>query len=179
MPKGNCTFTKELENHYPFLEKLCGHNGRVKCRQCLSEFSIAHSGRADIKDHLKCLKHKANVSAIASSSTITSFFLNAEPAENELSIAAKEATFAFHTAMHDISFKASECSSKLISKLFELKFHSASTKCEAIITVVIAPMARDELHNELKECNFLSVSTDTSNRHYVKLAPIVVRYFVS
>lgn len=178
MPKRNCTFTKELENDYPFLKKLCGHNDRVKCQQCLSEFSIAHGGRADIKDHVKCSKHKASVSAIASSSTITSFFKNAEPAENELSIAAKEATFAFHTAMHDISFKTSDCSSKLISKLFEPKFGSARTKCEAIITGVIAPMATDELHNDLKECNFLSISTDTSNRHDVKLAPIVVRYFV-
>lgn len=47
-----------------------------------------------------------------------------------------------------------------------------------IITGVIAPMARDELHEELKECNFLSISTNTSNRHHVKLAPILVRYFV-
>lgn len=178
MPKRNCTFTKELENDYPFLKKLCGHNDRVKCQQCLSEFSIAHGGRADIKDHLKCVKHKASVSAIASSSSITSFFKNVEPAENELSIAAKEATFAFHTAAHDISFKTSDCSSKLISKLFEPKFGSARTKCEAIITGVIAPMARDELLNDLKECNFLSISTDTSNRHDIKLAPIVVRYFV-
>lgn len=52
------------------------------------------------------------------------------------------------------------------------------TECEAIIKGVAAPMARDELHDELKECNFLSISTDTSNRRDVKLAPIVVRYFV-
>lgn len=122
MPKRNCTFTKELENDYPFLKKLCGHNDRVKCQQCLSEFSIAHGGKADIKDHLKCSKHKASVSAIASSS----FFKTVEPAENELSIAAKEATFAFHKAMHDISFKTSDCFSKLISKLFESKFQVRS-----------------------------------------------------
>lgn len=78
--------------------------------------------------------------------------------------------------MHDISFKTSDCSSKLISKLFEPKFHLARTKCEAIITAVIAPMARDELHNELKKCNLLSISADTSNRCDVKLTPIVIRY---
>uniref|UniRef100_A0A6P7GGG9 Pre-mRNA-splicing factor 38B-like n=1 Tax=Diabrotica virgifera virgifera TaxID=50390 RepID=A0A6P7GGG9_DIAVI len=62
-----------------------------------------------------------------------------------------------------------------MSKLFEPKFGSVRTKCESIITGVTAPIARDELHNELKECNFLSTSTDTSNRHDLKLAPIVVR----
>lgn len=116
--------------------------------------------------------------AIASSSTITSFFKNAEPADNKVSIAAKEANFAFHTAIHDISFITSDCTSKLISMPFEPKFGSARTKVEVIITGVIAPIARVELHNELKDCNFLSISTDTSNRHDVKLAPIVVRYFV-
>ena len=44
-------------------------------------------------------------SSDVSLSTPTSFFKKVEPTENEFSIAAKEATFAFHTAMHDISFE--------------------------------------------------------------------------
>lgn len=121
MPKRNCKFTNELQKDYPFIKKLCGEDSRVKCQQCFSKFSIAHGGRADIKDHLKCAKHKAGVTATASSSSIKTFFKN-DLIQDDLVIAAKEATFAFHTAMHDMSFKTSDCTSKLISKFFEPKF---------------------------------------------------------
>ena len=98
----------------------------------MSEFSIAHGGRSDIKDHLKCAKHKVSVTAIASTLSITSYFKNGDPLQKDLEIAAKEAIFAFHTAIHDLSFKTSDCSSKLIAKFFEPKFGAARTKCEAI-----------------------------------------------
>ena len=54
-------------------------------------------------------------------------------------VAAKEATFAYHCAVHNISFKTADCSSKLIAKLFEPEFSSAGTKTEAIILNAINP----------------------------------------
>jgi hypothetical protein len=62
---------------------------------------------------MKCGKHEASLAAAASSSKISSFFKSAEPVDKDLSIAAKEATFAFHTAAHDLSFKTADCPSKL------------------------------------------------------------------
>ena len=68
------------------------------CNRC-SVFSQAHGGRADINNHLGSKKHKVSVKAVASSSLVTSFFKNIG-SNAPLTLAAKEATFAYHTATH-------------------------------------------------------------------------------
>ena len=57
-------------------------------------------------------------------------------------LAVKEATFAYHPATHGQSFKSSDCSFKLVSKLLEPKFSLGKTKCEAIVVNVIVPICR-------------------------------------
>ena len=76
------------------------------------------------------------------------------------------------------SFRSSDCTSKLVSKLFEPTFPLGKTKCEAIVVKVIAPMCIEELHQELDQINVVTVSIDASNMKEVKLVPIVVRYFL-
>ena len=107
---------------------------------------------------------------------MTSFFKNIG-FDAALALAAEEATFAYHTATHGQSFRSSDCTSKLVSKLFEPKFSLGKTKCEAIVNV-IAPMCTDELHQELDRINFVTMTTNASNMKEVKLVPIVVRYFL-
>jgi hypothetical protein len=103
------------------MKKGCGQVDRVKCEQCSPEFSVFRGGHSDIKDHMKCAKHEASLAVAARSSKISSFFKSTDPVDKDLLIAAKEATFAFHTAAHDLSFKTANCSTKLISKFFEPK----------------------------------------------------------
>ncbi|GBM94562.1 hypothetical protein AVEN_250343-1 [Araneus ventricosus] len=78
MPKRSCKFTEDLQNKFPFLKKVCTGNqeedDRVNCSHCNSEFSVAHGGRSDIKDHLQSSKHKKSLACAASSSKLTSFF---------------------------------------------------------------------------------------------------------
>jgi hypothetical protein len=130
------------------------------------------------QDHAKCAKHKASLAAAASSSKISSFFKSADPVDKDLLIVDKEATFAFHTAAHYLSFKTADFSTKFISKFFEPKFGLARAKCEAIVLNVIAPMAIDKLHEDLSKSNFVTVTTEASNRKEAKIVPCVVRYFV-
>ena len=111
------------------------------------------------------------------SSRVTNFFKAASSDESQL-LAAKEATFAYHTAIHGQSFKSSDCTSKLVSKLFEPIFAPRRTKCEAVLTNYIAPMIAAELRQELNKGNFISASIGASNRKEIKIVPIVVRYFV-
>jgi hypothetical protein len=80
----------------------------------------------------------------------------------DLQTLAKEGTFAYHTARHNISFKSNDCSSSLINKMFDSKFTLAQTKVSAIIRNVIHPMIDKNRSDEFKEMNFLSVITDTS-----------------
>ena len=129
--------------------------------------------------HLGSKKHKVTVEAVASSSRVTSFFKDVGSASvATLALAAKEATFAYHTATHGQSFRGSDCTSKLVSKLFEPKFSLGKTKCETIVVKVIAPMCIEKLHQELDQINFVTVSIDVPNLKEVKLVPIVVGYFL-
>ena len=96
------------------------------CNHCGSIFSIAHGGHADVNNHLGSKKHKVFVEAAAFSSRVTSFFRNIV-SDAALALAAKEATFAYHTATHEQSFRSFNCTSKLISKLFEHKFSLGKT----------------------------------------------------
>ena len=137
MLKRKCKFTNELKQEFPFLKDT--GNGNVLCNRCGSVFSIVHGGRSDVNNHLGSKKHKVSVEAAASSSRVTSFFKNVGSVAI-LTLAAKEATFAYHTATHGESFRSSDCTSKLISKLFAPKFSSGKTKCEPIVVNVIAPM---------------------------------------
>ena len=177
MPKRKCKFTNELKQEFSYLKDT--GNGKVLSNHCGSVFSIVHGGCADVNNHLGSKKHKVAVEAAASSSRVTSFFKDVGSASvATLALAAKEATFAYHTATHGQSFRSSDCTSKLVSKLFEPKFSLGKTKCEAIVVKVIAPMCIDEHHQELDQINFVTVSIDASNMKEVKLVPIVVRYFL-
>ena len=148
------------------------------CNHCGSLCSIVHGGRVDVNNHLGSKKHKVAVEAAASSSRVTSFFKDIGSASvATLALAAKEATLAY-TATHGQSFRSSDCTTKLVSKLFEPKFSLEKTKCEAIVVKVIAPMCIEELHQELDQINLITVSIDASNMKEVKLVPIVVRYFL-
>lgn len=177
MPKRSCIFNQELQNEYPFLKKVHVLDNRVKCLTCGSEFSVSHGGRADIKDHLKSSRHKNSLLASAGSSKLTSYFKSSEPRNNELDLAAKEAVFAYHTVNHNLSFNSNVCTSKLISTFFEPKFTLGKTKCEAIVLNVLAPLALDELREELNKSNFVTISMDSSNRKEIKIVPVIVRYF--
>lgn len=112
----------------------------------------------------------------ASSLSITSFF-KSRVAGDDLQCAAKEATFAYHTAKHELSFKTCDCNSKLIKKLFEPKFSAARTKTEAIIVNVMSPYIFNDVLKDLNNINYVTVTIDSSNRKDIKLTPVVVRYF--
>ena len=177
MPKKKCAFTNDLKREYPYLKETV--NDKVHCNQCVAVFSISHGGRLDINKHLQTQKHKSSIEAAASSSRVTNFFkpVNSDSDES-LKLAAKEATFAYHTAIHGQSFKISDCTSKLISKFFEIKFALARTKCEAGIVNCIAPMVAGDLREELGKANFVTVTIDASNKKEIKLVSVVVGYFV-
>lgn len=92
IPKRCYTFNDEFQNEYPYLKKVCRQDNQVKCSSCGSEFSVAHKGRADIKDHLKSSRHKNTLFVSDSSSKLTSYFKSSKPYNKELDMAAKEAT---------------------------------------------------------------------------------------
>lgn len=179
--KRKCNFNDNLKQEFPFIKKARLDNERddeVQCSICNARFSIAYGGRRDIALHIETNKHKNAVNAANSHKTVDAFFKSTAPKADDLLTAAKEATFAYHTVQHDLSFKSSDCQSKLICKLFDSKFSSAKTKTEAIAINVIAPFTFDRIMAELEVTNFVTVSIDASNRLDMKLVPVVIRYYI-
>jgi hypothetical protein len=68
-----------------------------------------------------------------------------------------------------------DCTS-LQKKFADKKISSARKRCESIVTSVYDPWALEELKNDFKCANFVTVSYDPPNRKHVKKLPILVRY---
>ncbi|CAH0546166.1 unnamed protein product [Brassicogethes aeneus] len=138
---------------------------------------IANSGKYDVENHIKTIKHRKAAFAGASSSKVTSFLKSASLEENEKKLATIEGCWAYHTVFHNQSFRSTDCTSKLIQHCFEPKYSSARTKTESIITHVLAPFAIKELLDALSQVHFITVFSDVSNHNATKVIPILVRFF--
>lgn len=59
---------------------------------------------------------------------------------------------------------------------YEPKFTCARTKCDIVVSNVLAPWATTLVTQDLDQVEFVSLSIDASNHGHVKLLPIVVSY---
>lgn len=76
----------------------------MQCTTCQGTFSVSHGGRSDINDHLKSQKHKLASRASLQSGKVSNFFSKLIPEnKNDFALAAREATFAYHTFAYDNS----------------------------------------------------------------------------
>ena len=55
----------------------------------------------------------------------------------ERQLAEQEATFAYHSAMHNHNFRSMDCTMTIV-KIFNEKFTCSQTKCKSIITNITA-----------------------------------------
>lgn len=172
-----CKFTAELAKDFPYIKKAKTSDAEVFCEKCSSKFSIAAGGRRDITRHLQTDKHTKSVNAAAGSSGLSTFFRKTAFGDEEASLALAETVFAFHTVVHNQSFRSMDCTSKIIQRQFQKKFSCARTKTEAIIKKVLAPFAISELKQELENVDFISIFSDASNHKDVKLFPTIIRFF--
>lgn len=179
-PRRKCRFNAELQRDYPFMKpKSSTVLDIVYCEICKSEVDISNSGRSNIKAHLLKKKHKLAANATAISNKLQTFFKSSQVSSENMMIAAKEGTFAYHTIKHMQSFRSLDCTSKLISNLFDIKFNSARTKSEAIVKNIFAEESKSRLDVAIKKVDFISIIIDSSNHGDIKLVPLLVRYFDS
>ena len=88
-------------------------------------FQSATVGALVLKTTYK--KHKNYGKASASPTRVTTFFRETNFEVRTLALAAKEATFVYHTTGHGQGFRSFDRTSKLVSKLFESKFSLPKT----------------------------------------------------
>lgn len=91
-------------------------------------------------------------------------------------LAIMEGTFAFHTLVHNHSFRNMDYTSKLLKKFHNVKFSHARIKWESIIIGVFNEYWKKILLEDLRSASFVSVLSVTSNHKEIKLYQILVRY---
>ncbi|CAH1984450.1 unnamed protein product [Acanthoscelides obtectus] len=177
-PRRKCHFNAELQAEYPFLKQKSNVSPHIVfCQVCRSDVDISNSGRSNIKQHLSKKKHILAANANLKSRKLETFLKSDSSSSEDMLIAAKEGTFAYHTIKHLQSFRSLDCTSKLIVNMFEPKFAAARTKTEAIVKNVLAQEAQSQLEIDLRKANFVSITIDSSNHREIKVVPLMVRYF--
>jgi hypothetical protein len=145
-------FTENLEAEYPFL-KEDQQVGKVLCSICKSQFSVQHGGLSDILQHIK--KRKLTIAAETKSfiKKVTSYFTK-RTITDECNHIAAEGLVPFHTMKHNHSFRTMDCTSSVIRRLHEEKFSCGRTKCESVVSNVLAPFAMQQISEELESVTY-------------------------
>lgn len=184
-----------------------GKKDHCHCNHCEKDLSIRHKGRADIEKHVKTNEHIANCKKKAGTPTLiqmfsgrifklqfthsfyllfvetfvlffSSFNVSLADTKSILENAAKEALWSYHKVCAIQSFSSLDCENQLFRDVYKQKnFHLGRTKCAAIISNVFAPKIVNEMKEELKTSNFVSIATDASNHVAVKMFPVIARWF--
>jgi hypothetical protein len=100
MAKRKCSINGSIKSEYPFIKYM---NEDAECTLCNAKFCIARDGRSDVVNDVKTRKHKLAVQNLASNNSISNCLgtKNVIEMQKQLSLAAQEATFAYHTAVHN------------------------------------------------------------------------------
>lgn len=118
----------------------------VICEICNSTINIAADGKSGIEKDLGRDKHQQALNAKAKTHVVTTFFASSA----DYIIAAREGVWSYHVIKANLSFKSSDCASKIFRTCFDMRtFHCARTKCEAFVMNVFAPFVLDGIKKEL------------------------------
>jgi hypothetical protein len=115
MPKRKCSINYNIRREFSFIK---GVDENVECTLCNSKLCISRGGWLDVVNHVKTKKHKGAVQSKASNSSNSLNAKTQSEMEKQLSLAAQEATFAYHTAVHNHSFKSMDCTTAIVKKTF-------------------------------------------------------------
>lgn len=80
--------------------------------------------------------------------------------------AAKEATFAYHTAHHKLSFKISDCTSKLVKNGLNLNFLQLDLKLKLSLLMLSPLMFLKRIHIFVIEEKVICLSADNTNTNF-------------
>jgi hypothetical protein len=179
-PRRKNRFNAEMQKAFTMFR--CGKTVyEAICRTCDSTIDVGNKGRTALVQHIKTASHLSRSRASDGSQKLT-VFTTVKNTELQARVSAAEATLAYHTVKHGLSFKTSDCTSKLCNKLFSdseigKKLSSARTKTEAIVVKVLAPHSVEQIIKDVQDVPYLGVATDASNHGYTKVFPVVIQYF--
>lgn len=158
---------------------------RAYCSLCKKDFSIAHGGQFDLKQHAQYKGHQSKEKSSSSTMKLSNYFVNVNKSECD-KVAASEVALVYHAVKHNLSYSSLDCGNKLVANVFNdsetaSKISCGRTKAEMLVKNVLAPRSVSDFVNILKDKDktkhFFSVATDASNKGNRKMFPICIRYF--
>lgn len=104
-------YNHSWENSYSWLKQFKENPYQASCRN--KDFSCAHGGLSDVKQHASTKSPMTGVSNRASSN-LTQYFSKPDKSASEEKIAAGELASVYHTVRHSLSYNSMDCSHKLL-----------------------------------------------------------------
>jgi hypothetical protein len=103
-------FNAQMQKAFPMFR--CGKTDyEAICRTCDYIIDVGNKGRTALVQHMKTASH-------LSKSRASDRLQKQKNTELQARVFAAEATLVYHTVKHGLSFKTSDCTSKLCNKLF-------------------------------------------------------------
>lgn len=164
-------YNTQWQSNYSWLRPVKENAYKASCHLCDKDFSCAHGGVTDVKQHASTKSHLTVVSNRASSS-LHKYFSKPGTSTSEIEdkITAGELASIYHTVKHSLSYSSLDCSHKLLpyicsdSKIAQ-GFSCGRTKAEAIVCQVLAKESLKNILKTVQEKNlYFSISTDASNK---------------
>lgn len=186
-----CSYNKDWERVFSWVRPVRGEPHSVFCELCLSKISISHGGKTDLRRHMNGAAHKRYESNKKPSKPLDEALKGNSYSET---VTAAEIATVYHTVHHSLSYRSTDCGSKLASVIFPdsyiaKKMSCGRTKAAALVTDVLAPASVEICLKELKapivqtqssksvHKPFFSMASDAYTHGSTKLFPLSVRYW--
>jgi hypothetical protein len=117
-PRRKNRFNAQMQKAFPMFR--CGKTDyEAICRTCDYIIDVGNKGRTALVQHIKTVLHLSKSRASDTLQKLT-VFTTVKNTKLQARVSAAEATLAYHTVTvkHGLSFKTSDCTSKLCKKLF-------------------------------------------------------------
>lgn len=97
-----CQYRPTWTAEYPYLCSVSGNPLKAYCAVCRREFSVAHGGLSDVKQHAAGSEHNKNDRSATTSAAIETFLVKSFSVEHQKVLAA-EMTSVYHAIKHNHS----------------------------------------------------------------------------
>nr|XP_042899683.1 uncharacterized protein LOC122269650 [Parasteatoda tepidariorum] len=170
------SYKEAYSKEFSFILKSRKGDKHVFCSECAVDFSISHSGKGDIKNHIQSVKHQRNTSANVKSDKISTFFEKSD----DLRTIRAECLFTSFLVEHNLPLSCADHIGPLLKKIFPENDLANSYRCgrtkSSNIVGEFATQVTEKLKIILRRQPF-SVATDGSNDYDSKLYPVIVTFF--
>lgn len=172
-------FIPKYTEEWPCIKASRRDETLAYCEICVSNFSIKHGGRDDVRRHVAGKKHAELALQASKTQDLSNFFKKKSSIENNFSTMKAEMSFIDFALEHNIPLAAMDKLTKVVKKSFPdseiaRTFQCGRSKSTALVKEISADAASG-LIETMKKSPF-TISTDGSNDiGSLKLFPIVVR----